>query len=96
MPIRQHTCYAAVCDECKNDYENVYMWTPHFDSPEEAMDEAEGCDWTQLADGTVFCAGCIPDLVERGVIEEYEDDDVQGPVYRRVATVPQPAAVDGA
>jgi hypothetical protein len=94
MPIRQHTCYVAVCDECKNDYENVDMWTPHFDSAGEAMDEVEADGWVQLADGSVFCDCCIPDLVARGVIEE--DDDVSGPAYRRVAAASLPAAEDGA
>jgi hypothetical protein len=95
MPIRQHTCYVAVCDECKNDYENVDMWTPHFDSAGEAMDEAEGNDWAHLADGSVFCDCCIPDLVARGVIEKCEDGDVAEPAYRRVA-VSLPDAEDGA
>ena len=92
MTIRQHTCYVAVCDECKNDYENG-EYTPYFDSPGEAMDEAGSSDWVQLADGAVFCNRCIPVLVARGVIEE--DDDVSGPAYRRVTAASLPAAEDG-
>ncbi len=89
MPVIKQTCYVAACDECKNQHENADMWTPHFDSPGGAMADAEGNDWTQLADGSVFCDQCIPDLVERGVIEEYEDDDVNGPAFRRVGTAPE-------
>lgn len=88
MPIRQHTCYVAVCDECKSDIENVDMWTPHFDSAADAMSDARDGDWTQLADGSVFCPGCVDDLIKQGVIEETENDDESGPVYQRVGTAP--------
>ena len=93
MPIRQHTCHVAVCDECKNDYENG-EYTPHSESAEAAMSEAGDRDWVQLADGAVYCDRCIPVLVARGVIEE--DDDVSGPAYRRVTAASLPAAEDGA
>lgn len=75
MNITQHTCFTANCDECKDSYENGDCVTLHYESADEAIDEAEDCDWVSLSDGRLICDRCIKDLVARGEVERCEDDE---------------------
>jgi hypothetical protein len=74
--IKQHSCFTAHCDDCGNSYENGDGVTLHYDSAEEAIDEAEGNDWANLSDGRLVCYGCVSDLIKRSVIERDDSDDL--------------------
>jgi hypothetical protein len=82
--IKQHGCFTAHCDDCGNSYENGDGVTLHYDSAEEAIDEAEGNDWVMLSDGRLVCYGCVSDLIARSVIERNDSDDPDAPAYRLV------------
>lgn len=73
--IQQHTCFTAHCDECKNAHESDEFILLHYDSAEQAVSEAEGCDWVSLSDGRLICDRCIRDLITRGKVEKCQDDD---------------------
>lgn len=73
MPINQHSCFSANCDECKRSFErDGGNW--HWPSGEEALRDVRDYDWFKLPDGRLICDSCIEVLLESGKVIDSERD----------------------
>ena len=58
MTYEIKNCYIIECDGCKKGIENL-DYTPHFDTPGEAVEMAEDGEW-RCSGGHHWCPDCVP------------------------------------
>jgi hypothetical protein len=59
VSIEQHRCYTLTCDSCRHLLETPDGYTPHYDSPDAALDDALHEGWQLDTDGHLICDRCV-------------------------------------
>jgi hypothetical protein len=60
VSTESHRCYLLSCDHCATGYaEDTAGYVLHFDTPDDAIEHAEGAGWRLTGTGDIHCPRCV-------------------------------------